>query len=290
MGTLVIKCYPAFFSRDKVMDHAYVECGTGLRAWSCWGGKAGGNAIAVGAGSTRRANRIARPDERANIRCYAINGVCHQAANRIAFPAGLLALGARGYGLSEAVFGPYGRPHGPLGLCAASFDKHTGVTGDLEQCAERDEGAVVKQPAATSLPTPAEHKRYIDRVLEIYDKALGPAVAGLTLDDAQRTELGVRLFLNKAQFNLGGEADRHQRMLEEIYRDFDRRRSDREDAFLHREINASQFAVELNQRALDFQHKVAGSVRKEHYRALMDLEPDQFVMLVDPSLVEQAYR
>ncbi|MNR66059.1 hypothetical protein D3C85_1893660 [compost metagenome] len=59
---------------------------------------------------------------------------------------------------------------------------------------------------------------------------------------------------------------------------------------MNREINASQFAVELNQRALDFQHKVAGSVRKEHYRALMDLEPDQFVMLVDPSLVEQAYR
>jgi hypothetical protein len=82
MGTLVVKHYPtALFA--NAADHTYVECGTGGKAWSCWGGQTGGAVLRQATGSTKRADAIAEPNERAGITCYLINGVCHQAANRI---------------------------------------------------------------------------------------------------------------------------------------------------------------------------------------------------------------
>src|SRR3990170_2888258 len=173
MGALVILRYPAFFGRSPV-DHTYVMCGTGRRAWSCWGGKTGGTPLRMGSGSTRQANAIAGLDERAGITCYGVNGVCHQAANRVAFPARILALGARGYGLSEALFGPYGRERGPFGLCKAPFEQHAGVTGDLDECAEPTEPAGVRDPAAAATRGPTGPERiYLDRVLEIYGRVSG---------------------------------------------------------------------------------------------------------------------
>src|SRR3989304_9402373 len=130
MGALVILRYPAFFGRSPV-DHTYVMCGPGRRAGSGGGGKPGGTPLRMGSGSTRQANAIAGLDERAGITCYGVNGVCHQAANRVAFPARILALGARGYGLSEALFGPYGRGGGPVGLRQAAVGQQAGATRAL---------------------------------------------------------------------------------------------------------------------------------------------------------------
>jgi hypothetical protein len=99
MGALVVMRYSTKMYAG-LADHTYVMCGTGRKAWSCWGGKTGGTELRRGPGSTKRANAIAQQDERAGIMCYLINGVCHQAANRILYPAGILVTGARGYGVS----------------------------------------------------------------------------------------------------------------------------------------------------------------------------------------------
>ena len=90
MATLVVMHYPTSLFAN-LADHTYVKCGTGGKAWSCWGGKTGGALLRQGVGSTNQANAIAEPNERAGIRCYLINGVCHQAANRILFAAGITA-------------------------------------------------------------------------------------------------------------------------------------------------------------------------------------------------------
>jgi hypothetical protein len=134
MGQLVAKRYST--SRfAKLADHTYVECGTGGKGWSCWGGKTGGAELRRGVGSTKRADGIAGSDGRGGITCYLVNGVCHQAANRILLPAGITVRGARGYEVSEALFGTYGRPGGVFGLCQAPFDQHAGSTGDIPECA-----------------------------------------------------------------------------------------------------------------------------------------------------------
>ena len=43
---------------------------------------------------------------------YGIDGVCHQIANQVLFPAGGKVSGARGYKLSSAIFGTFGRRAG----------------------------------------------------------------------------------------------------------------------------------------------------------------------------------
>src|SRR6266849_9846986 len=135
MGQLVGRRYSTKLFAN-LADHTYVECGTGGKAWSCWGGKTGGAELRRGIGSTQRADAIAGADERGGITCYLVNGVCHQAANRILLPASITVRGARGYEVSEALFGTYGRPGGVFGLCYAPFDQHAGTVGDLPACTD----------------------------------------------------------------------------------------------------------------------------------------------------------
>src|SRR5216683_2807058 len=106
MGTLVVMRYPTGRALGAA-DHTYVKCSTGAKAWSCWGNKIGGTELNRWDGSTNRADAIAERNERGGITCYLINGVCHQAANRILSPAGIFVTGARGAGLSIAIFGHY---------------------------------------------------------------------------------------------------------------------------------------------------------------------------------------
>src|SRR5215470_17682530 len=106
MGTLVAMRYPTVLALGAA-DHTYVRCGTGGKAWGCWGGKTGGSFLRSGPGSTNRADAIAEPNEHAGVTCYLVNGVCHQAANRILLPAAITVTGARGYSVSTAMYGVY---------------------------------------------------------------------------------------------------------------------------------------------------------------------------------------
>ncbi len=85
--------------------------------WGCFGRDSGGIEICSGSGdiafayclSYPRGKRLGLP-QYAGI-TYGIEGVCHQAANRILYPVGngsLLVTRARGYGLSQTLYGPYG--------------------------------------------------------------------------------------------------------------------------------------------------------------------------------------
>jgi len=87
-------------------DHTYVGSDDGY-CWPCWGRSAGGNPICSGPGSSVVSDCLSQPNSEAGIK-YGITGVCHQTANRILDPAGILVDAANGYGLSELVFGTYG--------------------------------------------------------------------------------------------------------------------------------------------------------------------------------------
>ena len=49
--------------------------------------------------------------ESGTIEDYGIDGVCHQVANQVLFPARVTVSAAKGYRLSSAIYGTYGRPH-----------------------------------------------------------------------------------------------------------------------------------------------------------------------------------
>lgn len=97
-------------------DHTYVTSSDNYR-WNCWGRSDGGRILCQGEGDSAVANCLAQhqpPDgnlleECAGLEHYLIDGVCHQAANRILFPAGRIVDQAGGYSISSFLFGTYGR-------------------------------------------------------------------------------------------------------------------------------------------------------------------------------------
>jgi len=76
-------------------EHTYVVSSQGHR-WPCLGRAQGGRPICRGSGDAAVADCVARGDCSAGIR-YLRTGVCHQVANRILWPAGLLVERAEGY-------------------------------------------------------------------------------------------------------------------------------------------------------------------------------------------------
>ena len=279
MGMLVAKHYPTILL-GKTADHTYVECGTGARGWSCWGGKTGGTFLRSGSGSTNQADAIAGPSERAGITCYLINGVCHQAANRILFPAGIFVTGARGYGVSSAIFGPYGRPTGPAGRCPAPFNRHAGVTGDLPAC--------VPPPAAAAGPAvghSTQEETYFNSVSRAYSQI---GLFGLG-DEDQLVDFMVRLFDYQIDYRLGNQLDdqRHAQ-LRDLRTSAEESRIELETDFANG-IPVIEFVVRADLQVIQFQKDATEILTEQEYYDLFDLRKGEVVALADPAIVETAY-
>ena len=88
-------------------DHTYVTSSAG-HVWPCFGRGAGGAEVCAGSANVHRAHCLSKPRSEAGI-VYAVTGVCHQAANRILYPAGKTVSGARGYRWSLFTYGAYGK-------------------------------------------------------------------------------------------------------------------------------------------------------------------------------------
>jgi hypothetical protein len=294
MGTLVVMRYASKLFLN-LADHTYVKCGTGAKAWGCWGGRTGGTALRRGRASTRRADAIASPNERAGIKCYLINGVCHQAANRILLPAGITVMGARGYEVSESLYGPYGRPHGVLGTCASPFDQHAGISGDLQQCVEAASKKALRARREISAASAGERERerkYINGVLALYGKArpMLRSMAARTDSIPGVEEFHVELFMYKARYNLGAKLDKSlSGKLQDIRRSTERSRMKIEEWFTHGDMKAGEFAKAFNKETIVFQHAMAGALKKDHYKALLGLAPGDTVVLADPRIVKRVF-
>jgi hypothetical protein len=296
VGVLVVKRYPVQGLAD-VADHTYVECGTGAQGWSCWGGKTGGTELRRGDGSTLRADQIAGANERGGITCYLINGVCHQAANRILLPASITVRGARGYEVSEALFGTYGRPSGVLGLCRAPFDQYTGTTGDLPACistmAARSRARRSRSSRRTTTVT--NERRYLQRVRAIYQKARAPfaSAARAKRFPASRTleDFHLELFMLQVNFKLGSRADRTLRnRLSHIRRSTERSRLKIEEWYANKAMTAAEFIKEFDRETVVFQQAAAGAIKANQYKRLFELPPGTTVTLADPRIVKRVFR
>ncbi|GAA0126311.1 hypothetical protein UT300019_22140 [Clostridium sp. CTA-19] len=90
------------------LEHTYVSSSDG-KVWRCFGRNSGGRMIANHIGSSKQADIMSKPSEtnETGIR-YGIDGVCHQAANRILYFTSEVVDKAGGYSASRAMYGIYG--------------------------------------------------------------------------------------------------------------------------------------------------------------------------------------
>lgn len=284
MGVLVAKAYPTKLFL-KLADHTYVQCDTGGKKWSCWGGTTGGRVIARGPASTKRANAIAQPDEKANIKCYLINGVCHQAANRILLPAGVLVSRARGYSISSALFGTYGR----VGFwpCFSPFQQYPTVTGDLPACVRK--ATARRVPMARGVDDKLDWQ-FIQGALEIHREVTRLQRRGTAADDDVMA-VNLAQFVHMAAFHLGPMMDGAlARKLRGVRRRIESRRARMERALGEGEMRTEEFVERFNALTLAFQTDMANALDRDQYQTLFDLKPDEQVVLADPRIVARAFR
>ncbi len=291
MRTLIGMAYPTKLLL-KLADHTYVKCGTGKKAWACWGGKTGGRTIAKGTGSTKRANAIARANEKAGIKCYAINGVCHQAANRILLPAGVTVKDALGYRVSTSLFGTYGKVG--YWLCRSPFNQFKNVTGDLKECVEK---APKARKARKEAPLTAEAKlewQHLKGVLHLYDKAAKAerAKGAKAIKPADARAFQVEHFMLLADFHLGPVLDKAlSKKLKEVRDMIERSIVKNEVAFKKDGMSANEFIHNFNETTIRFQNEMASILRAEHYETLFNQKREEkhHVILADPEILKKIY-
>lgn len=287
MGILIVKRYPTKLFL-KAADHTYVECGTGKKAWSCWGGKKGGTTLRKAPGSTKRADKIAQPNEKAGIKCYLINGVCHQAANRVLLPAGITVRGARGYSISEALFGPYGR----IGFwtCKSPFKKYSSTSGDLSECVPTKKRA---KGVGLFKKRSADDKadwQYIQKTLAIYQEG-EKQIRMKSLQPSDAMKLQVRLFQHMVDFHLGPMVDKklNTKMLK-VRKATEKRIEKTQGRITRVKTDIREYVEALNKITEQFQDDMANLLSAEAYKVLFDLKPDERIVLVDPDILRNEYK
>lgn len=292
MGVLVAKKYPTKLFA-KAADHTYVECGNGNKGWGCWGGKSGGTAFNTGNGSTKRANAIAESDEKANIRCYLINGVCHQAANRILIPAGILVSGARGYWVSSGIFGTYGRPgRSWLNPCYSPFKKHPNISGDLNACliSKKTRQTIIKEvEVPDSVQSTNNEKKYLKSVRQTYSH-----YSKKSHDRIDNIKFNIRLFERDINLKLGDESD-----LGNKYKRLVMAKENLEVKIAKLDLSAeksaestsnnTEFVKEFNKITIEFQDDIANSLNERQFQEFFELTRDERVLLADPDIISKLY-
>lgn len=274
-------------------EHTYVMCNAGGKAWGCFGRKSGGTELSRAPGSTLRADRIAEPDERAGITCYLINGVCHQSANRILLPAGITVRGAKGYRISEARYGVYGRPKGGgvFSHCVAPFKQHSGVIGDIPEC-DSTPGLAAMQPQPPYRPAggaAAEpEERYNEAVLALYGGQAATLGMTLQLDGEPLVEFMV------AQFDLRLEYSTQQfgstrGALRDIRAEIEREQLELEGAVGKGTLEHRDFPKMADDLTRGFQSRMLEKLGEVRYGALFEIADNQILGLADPDIADAEY-
>ena len=277
MGTLVAMHYTI---AGGVADHTYVMCSTGNAAWGCFGGETGGHPLRQANGSTMRANSIAGPNETGNLNCYLINGVCHQAANRIHFPSGITVTGASGYSVSRSMYGIYGRPNGLFRACNSPFNQHHNVHGDLPECVPvgiGQTGTTYSQAAGSVRPEFGQMgQNDIQGEIELYERA----------NWEWSEELGIELFAHMVTSHLGlGISGYLETQLRKIRTGTERKRMELDEAHYNEELGFIEYANAFDELTLSFQHQTADVLSAEQYENLFGLGPENPVTLADPDII-----
>lgn len=285
MGALVAMKYPTSLFL-KAADHTYVQCGTGGKAWSCWGGKTGGTAFNSSIGSTARAEAIANSDERAGITCYLVNGVCHQAANRILLPAGIIVSGARGYAVSSAIFGTYGKTGISFQPCFAPFNQRPDVKGDLPECVTGKLADVKEKNVMADSPPSEALRKHLTAVSQLYAKLEAQRDISQS-DDAQFQS---RLFESEISYRLGEDTSpKIKAGLIRAKKAVELQHKDLVQMLGNKAMSAVDFIKGFNLMTDKFQDDVASAINEVQYRKMFELNRDEKVILAIPESVAAAY-
>jgi len=255
---------------DAILDHTYVTCAGGY-GWPCWGDCIGGTILRTGSGSSTEADCISKPNSHAGIE-YGITGLCHQTANRILTPAGIMVDEAVGYGITEFIYGSHGTD-------AAEWAERRGtcgrMRGELPEC--------MPPESPERVPTHGETSPLLPELLELYerrrvaDSAPDFELLGGVLELRVHHVLGLDFAAERMARlrNVQGEALTEKARLDRQLRG--------------RDTSGRGFAAASNEligRALAHSAELLG---ERAYIALFDMQPGARILVVRPDICGVVY-
>ncbi len=251
------------------VDHAYVTSSEGHR-WGCFGGTQGGREICRGSGDAGAAHCISHPDAEAGID-YGVTGVCHQAANRILWPAGVVVSGAGGYALSSMIYGAYGTPtetaqqewQDVIKRCAA------------DQVSEQPPGV---QDALRRLTK--KEREYTAALIALHTQAGRRGAADLP---AQETALLIRYRLPEAD---GGLIEAVQGMREKLLA----QKRTLDAGLQGKRFDGARYAAEVNDLINKSLEECARVIGKEPFQRLFGLVPGERCEVVVPEIAAAVHK
>ena len=263
-----------------VADHTFVYCPDNGQYFDCFGGHDNPDdrrEICSGYGSYNVANCYRLPmgslPDTAGIVPYAVDGVCHQAANRFLFSAGTtLNYNVRGYWFSNFTYGTYGVSY-PIWLATI-----------YPPCTVKKAIPVARAaPASMPVEAGAGASDLFKKIQEVYSSAPRMMRGMESRDPAEiAREITVKDMVAHASF-LVPELDPGK--ITGIHREFLKER----DAVLGDGLKGAALSDKVNSMMKDVQKALADSLDSETYRKLSGgIEPGETVDVVDREIAAKA--
>lgn len=257
-------------------DHTYVTSSDGY-VWPCWGRSSGGHSICAGVGSSASANCFSQTDSQAGI-LYALTGVCHQTANRILYPAGVIVSAAGGYWASVLLYGTYGTSTLPSlieweirkGRCG-------GVAGDMMANAR---GAVA---AGTVVQADPALRTYLDKVNDLYAAQANAATLSMLSNAAQPDILGQELKL-MADYRLANAAPDMAPLQGEQTKTLARKAA-LDQQLITKQLTPAEYARKVNALVGELLSKSVTLLGEQTHTRLFGVAPGASVELVDSDIL-----
>ncbi len=216
---------------------------------------------------------------------YAVNGVCHQIANRILYPHGRIVSRATGYWLSVSVFGTYGTNVPPTGWLASSgIASAVGESASIDWHSRLTHGHHHPDDAAYGI---AEHREseiaYLREVRSLYAEA-DPTV--LLKRHGNTLELHTRELEIMFEYRLGSAVGRGKlRRLRELHRAYLSQRPEALAPDSSGRLDAAALAASINHHVQQFSADVARVLGADLCERLYAFPPDRKIDLVNPAIL-----
>lgn len=219
-----------------IVDHSYVTSSDDY-IWPCWGRSSGGELICSGEGSSLQADCISQPDSQAGI-IYGITGVCHQTANRILWPAGLIVSKADKYWVTVLLYGTYGTKSATsLKEWEERKEKCAQVSGDKGESTQnlRPRGGTMQD---------TKERQYLQKLNSLHQKALESGELPRLEDAASIPEMELELTLD---YRLGSRIKVSQRQsIRRLQAELLQEKNKLDEAFLEGSLPGDQYSFMVN--------------------------------------------
>lgn len=270
-------------------DHTYVQSADPGDKWGCFGRDQGGKGICSGSGDYGTANCISQPGAHSGI-IYGVTGVCHQCANRILYPAGVVVSQARGYGASVALYGTYGRDAAAWAARIAQCSPHTfGPSAEEFKFETRDLESGTSSTTRSANPERQRELNYLHKVQQLYEPKINDSMFFLESAEPTRKDVLQQELKLYTAYRLNSDSTSTlEEDLSEPQAALLARKADLEKQLNERKISPRTYAFEVNKAGQRFLISASDKLGVDQYEKVFGLKPGQIFQFVKPETVGQA--